>query len=65
MERGKFLETTGGLGGVRRRIMDIWLEAEAGNTRSIQAYIDQREVRTLFYSPLLAVIFLFHTCDAS
>ncbi len=29
--------------------MDIWLEAEAGNTRSVQAYIDQREVRTLLH----------------
>jgi hypothetical protein len=43
VEKGTFLEQAGGLGGVRRKIMDIWGEAEAGNIRSVQLYVDQGE----------------------
>ncbi len=62
-DRGKFLESAGGLGGARRYIIDICLEAGAGNTRSVQRYIDQREVRTLLH--FIDYFYFFPMCDNS
>lgn len=39
----QFRQQASGLGGVRRRVIDVWLEAGAGNSRSVQLYVDQGE----------------------
>ena len=39
----KFIEQSQGLGGARRRIIDVWAECQRGNARNVKLFIDQGE----------------------
>ncbi|KAG5181210.1 ankyrin repeat-containing domain protein [Tribonema minus] len=43
LTKEEFRAQAAGLGGVRRRVIDVWTEALAGNAMSIQLYVEQGE----------------------